>query len=53
MLLPARVQTSARRWQQDSIIRCTLRNWWLLLRYLTGTDPTTLAKDYQCYLHRP
>lgn len=53
MLLPARVQTSARRWQQDGIIRRTLHNWWLLLRYLTGTDPTTLAKDYQCYLHRP
>ena len=47
MLLPARVQTSARRWQHDGIIRRTLRNWWLLLRYQTGTDPHTLAKDYR------
>jgi rSAM/selenodomain-associated transferase 2 len=47
MLLPSRVQTSARRWQRDGVIRRTLRNWWLLLRYLTGTAPDTLAKDYQ------
>lgn len=47
VLLPARVQTSARRWQKDGIIRRTLRNWWLLLRYLTGTHPNSLAKDYR------
>lgn len=46
MLLPTRVQTSARRWQQDGVIRRTLRNWWLLLRYMTGSDPGCLAKEY-------
>jgi len=46
MLLPVRVQTSARRWQQDGIIRRTLRNWWLLLRYRCGLSPETLAQHY-------
>lgn len=47
ILLPARVQTSARRWQRDGVIRRTLHNWWLLLRYRCGTAPNTLAKDYR------
>lgn len=46
-LLPPRVQTSARRWQQDGIVRRTLRNWWLLLRYLNGADPARLAEAYR------
>lgn len=45
-LLPQRVQTSPRRWKQDGIIRRTLRNWWLLVRYLTGADPAGLARRY-------
>ena len=45
-LLPERVCTSARRWQQDGIVRRTCKNWWLLLRYLTGVKPEKLAKDY-------
>lgn len=46
ILLSDRVQTSARRWQQDGIFRRTFRNWWLLLRYLAGVDPSRLAKEY-------
>ena len=46
-LLPLSVQTSARRWQQDGVVRRTLRNWWLLLRYLLGADPVALAKEYR------
>jgi rSAM/selenodomain-associated transferase 2 len=46
-LLPTRVQTSARRWQRDGVIRRTLHNWWLLLRYRCGTAPNTLVKDYR------
>jgi rSAM/selenodomain-associated transferase 2 len=46
-LLPDRVQTSPRRWQQDGIIRRTLQNWWLLLRYLAGAAPADLAKQYR------
>lgn len=42
-----RVQTSARRWKQEGIIRCTLRNWTIMLRYLLGAPPEKLAKEYR------
>lgn len=47
VLLPERVITSPRRWQRDGIVRRTLGNWWLLLRYLTGSDPAGLARGYR------
>lgn len=46
-LLPTRVQTSARRWQRDGVIRRTLHNWWLLLRYRCGYSPETLTQHYR------
>lgn len=46
-LLPLRVQTSPRRWQQDGILKRTVKNWWLLARYLSGADPADLAKEYE------
>lgn len=46
-LLPERVHTSARRWRKDGILRRTLKNWWLLCRYLAGTTPDNLAKEYR------
>ncbi|MDK9719509.1 MAG: hypothetical protein OEL57_16630, partial [Trichlorobacter sp.] len=46
-LLPDRVSTSARRWQKDGIIRRTLHNWSLLLRYLRGSNPEKLEKLYR------
>ncbi|MEA5113671.1 MAG: TIGR04283 family arsenosugar biosynthesis glycosyltransferase [Geobacteraceae bacterium] len=46
-LLDERVSTSARRWRKDGILRRTLRNWWLLLRYLSGADPDDLAGEYR------
>jgi len=45
-LLLDRVQTSPRRWQKDGIVRRTLKNWWLLVRYLTGADPEKLVQIY-------
>ncbi len=45
-LLPCRVKTSARRWQQDGVLARTFRNWRLLIRYLAGADPSALAKEY-------
>ena len=45
-LLAEQVYTSPRRWQKDGIIRRTLSNWLLLLRYLTGTDPEKFMKEY-------
>lgn len=46
-LLDDRVTTSARRWRKEGILRRTLRNWLLLLRYLTGADPKDLVKEYR------
>lgn len=45
-LLPCRVKTSARRWQQDGVLARTFRNWLIMLRYLAGADPSVLAKEY-------
>jgi hypothetical protein len=28
-------------------VQRTLRNWWLLLRYLWGANPADLAKEYR------
>lgn len=42
--VPAR--TSARRWERDGWWRRTLRNWWLLIRYLLGVSPERLAPAY-------
>ena len=41
-----RVRTSARRWKREGIVRCTLRNWTIMLRYLLGASPEKLAKRY-------
>ena len=46
-LLPDRVRTSGRRWQKDGILRRTLQNWWLLIRYLAGRQPEELAREYR------
>lgn len=46
-LLSHRVHTSARRWQQDGVLRRTLKNWWLLVRYLAGVSPDSLNQEYR------
>ena len=46
-LLAGRVRVSARRWQQDGILRRTLKNWGLLARYRAGADPVRLAQEYR------
>ena len=45
-LLPQRVRTSARRWKNDGILRRTLKNWLLLLRYTAGADSKKLSRNY-------
>jgi rSAM/selenodomain-associated transferase 2 len=40
------VQTSARRWEKESPVYTTLRNYSLILRYLAGASPHTLARHY-------
>ncbi len=44
--IPRRVETSPRRWEEEGILRCTLRNWGLMLLYLSGTDPEKLVRFY-------
>lgn len=46
-LLNERVSVSPRRWRKDGVVRRTLSNWWLLSRYLVGSDPEVLARRYQ------
>lgn len=45
-LLEARVETSARRWQQDGVLRRTMHNWWTFLRYRSGAKPEDLQRSY-------
>lgn len=45
--LPLRVKTSARRWQAEGVLRCTLRNWLILGLYLAGVAPDKLSALYR------
>ena len=45
-VLPESVTVSARRWERDGVARRTLHNWSLLLRYLLGGAPESLAAMY-------
>ncbi|MEA3292158.1 MAG: TIGR04283 family arsenosugar biosynthesis glycosyltransferase [Pseudomonadota bacterium] len=46
-VIPARAITSARRWQQDGVVRTTLLMWRLRFLYWLGTDPEKLAGWYR------
>ncbi|MEN6463924.1 MAG: TIGR04283 family arsenosugar biosynthesis glycosyltransferase [Syntrophaceae bacterium] len=41
------VTTSARRWEKEGVIKCTLRNWLLATLYLSGASPQRLSKFYK------
>lgn len=45
-ILPLKVKTSPRRWEKEGIVRCTLRNWALIILYCLGFSPEKLAKHY-------
>jgi uncharacterized protein len=45
-ILSQTVKVSARRWEKEGIVRCTLRNWSLILLYSLGIHPETLARWY-------
>ena len=47
VILPDRVQTSARRWQKEGIVYATLRNWTLVTLYLLGVPPERLVRFYR------
>jgi rSAM/selenodomain-associated transferase 2 len=38
--------TSARRWEKEGVLKCTLRNWLLICLYASGIPPKRLAKWY-------
>ena len=42
-----KVRTSDRRWEKEGIIRCTLRNWKLIILYYLGISPEKLIKFYK------
>lgn len=46
-IIKQKVNTSPRRWEKESIIGCTLRNWLLQIFYLLHVSPDTLSKLYR------
>jgi rSAM/selenodomain-associated transferase 2 len=46
-IVPKQVMTSPRRWEQEGVLYCTLRNWMLQLLYVLGVSPRRLAKFYR------
>jgi len=46
-IIPRRVSTDSRRWEQEGIVRCTLRNWMLQIFYFLGISPYKLARFYK------
>ncbi|NJM67382.1 MAG: glycosyltransferase family 2 protein [Acaryochloris sp. RU_4_1] len=46
-ILGDRVLVSARRWEQEGILACTLRNWTILGLYYLGVKPHQLHKWYR------
>jgi uncharacterized protein len=47
VLICDRVSVSARRWEQEGILFCTLRNWILLLLFYLGVSPDHLVRWYR------
>lgn len=45
-ILTDRAATSARRWEREGLVRCTLRNWALISLYLAGVPPGRLVRYY-------
>jgi len=45
-LAEARLSVSARRWQHEGALRCTMRNWVLRALYGAGVGPERLARFY-------
>jgi len=46
-IIPLRVLTSPRRYEQEGLLYCTFRNWALQLCYLAGVSPEKLVKWYR------
>ena len=46
-IIATKVKTSPRRWEREGILYCTIRNWVLVILYLMGVRPNTLARFYR------
>jgi rSAM/selenodomain-associated transferase 2 len=46
-IIGEKVKTSARRWEKEGVLYCTLRNWTLIVLYLFGVSPQKLARFYR------
>ena len=46
LIVPHRVQTSSRRWEQNGLLPTVLLMWKLRLQYFLGADPGLLVKKY-------
>ncbi len=46
VILPQRIETSARRWREEGVAWNVLRNWALQAAWLMGADPARLARWY-------
>ena len=46
-VIPEKVSTSARRWEQEGILFVTFRNWMLQALYCCGISPERLARFYR------
>ena len=46
-IIPAKVLTSPRRWEEEGILFCTFRNWTVQMLYALGVPPERLQKWYQ------
>jgi rSAM/selenodomain-associated transferase 2 len=46
-IIPLKVRTSVRRYEQEGILFCTFRNWLLQLSYALGISPERLVKWYK------
>jgi rSAM/selenodomain-associated transferase 2 len=46
-ILPHPVLTSARRWREEGMLYCTIRNWSIFTLYMLGVSPEKLARFYR------
>ncbi len=46
-VISEKVMTSARRWEREGVLFCTIRNWALQTAYMLGVPPENLKRWYQ------
>lgn len=46
-IIPEKVMTSARRWEEEGVLYATFRNWMLQAMYCCGVPPKRLARFYR------